>query len=176
MTVHGPVHRSWVRFTWTQSLCNTESVSFTKTKSPCFTRVPVEVRLLPVFWYSRRSRLCSWRCCRSLRTSCIWQRASLLSAMILCNLFMPSLSGLGEVASIWVQQSRPNSKRKGWLCLAGVNRVLSNVARGLAAHIHPIAEASFCKVLRGFYGSTPLASLQPLEPLGDLRCHRRSSH
>ena len=33
--------------------------------------------------------------------------------MRLCSLSMPSSSGLGEVASMWVRQSWPNSKRKG---------------------------------------------------------------
>ena len=113
MTVHGPVRRSWVTFTWTQSFCSAESSSFTKTKSPCFTRVPVEVRLIPASWYSRRRRLCSWRCCRSLQTFCPWRRFSLLSVRRLCSPSMPSSSGLGEGTSIWVRQPRPNGKWEG---------------------------------------------------------------
>ena len=73
------------------------SVNVKKTTTTT-TRVPVEVRLIPAF-YSRRSRLRLWRCCRSLRTSCTWRRTLLLSALALCNHSMPS-SGLGLVASI----------------------------------------------------------------------------
>ena len=113
VTVHGPVHRSWVSLGWTQSLYNADPDSFTKTKSPGFVRVPVEVRLILAFSRSRRRCLCSWRFCRSLRNARISRRLSLWSATRLCSPTMPSLSGLGEVASIWVRQSRPNNRRKG---------------------------------------------------------------
>ena len=113
MTVHGPVHRSWVSFVWTQSLYRAGSAPFTKTKAPGSTQVPVEVCLIPAFWCSRRRRLCSWRCCRSLRTFCTKRRFSLLSAMRLCSLTMPWLSGLDEVTPLWIRQSRPNSERTG---------------------------------------------------------------
>ena len=166
MRVYGPVHRSWVSFTWTQSLCSAESAPFTKPKSSCFTRVQVEVRRIPAVWCSRRMRLCSWRCCRSLRAFFTSRRFSLLSARRLCSPSMPSSTGLGEVAYIWVRQSRPNGKRKGAALPGSRAQGLSGAAGGSAAGIHPTAEANSCKVPRGSPGSTPLTSRQLLEPLG----------
>ena len=70
------------------------------------------MRLIPAFWCSHRSRLYSWRCCRSLWISCTWRRALLWSALGLRNPPKPSASELGIVAFIWVQQSRANRKTK----------------------------------------------------------------
>ena len=79
---------------------------------------------------------------------------------------MPSSSELGEVASTWIRQSRPNSKWKGVALPDSRSRGLSGAARGSAARIHPTVEADSCKVLREFHGSTPPTSLQLLGLLG----------
>ena len=77
---------------------------------------------------------------------------------------MPLSLGLGEVASIWVRQSRPDSKRKGVALPAGVDRVLSDVARGLAAHIHPSPRPVFAKFHKGSMDPPPQPLYSPLSP------------
>ena len=101
---------------------STDRGSVSQGHSHCATRnqpiSPIQVTLFHsgsgrgAFWCSRRSHIFSHRYCRSLRTSCTWRRASLLSARD--YVILPcSSSGLGVVASIWVPQLRLNSKRKG---------------------------------------------------------------
>ena len=86
--------------------------------------------------------------------------------MRLCSPSMPSSSGLGKVASIWIRQSRPVASIRGWPCLVAEGRGVFGAAVGPVACIHPIAEANSCDVPRSFHGSTPPTFLQLLGPSG----------
>ena len=89
---------------------------------------------------------------------------------------MPLSLGLGEVASIWVRQSRSDSKRKGEALPDRRGSGVIRCSQRAGCTYSSITEASFCKVPQGFHVSTPPASLQPHEPLGVVRGHSLSSH
>ena len=76
MSVHGPVHYSWVSFGCTPSLCKIDLASRTNTKSPFFTWACSKWHPVSASDQKRGCCLCSCRRCRSSHTTRISQSPS----------------------------------------------------------------------------------------------------